>query len=137
VIRSTRLSDWLPVLNVPGVVFHSLQVDNHEEGLLYAQIEHHHNKPADWTETAKLVSSLDLVVSVDTSMVHLCGALGVRCWCALHCRPYFVYPPKTGEKTPWYESVKLYRQEKEFQWTAVMERMANDLGQALQRNPRH
>jgi tetratricopeptide (TPR) repeat protein len=124
-IRSTNLEQWVPVLNVPGVTFHSLQVDGSDEGLLYPQLQMH-DKPKDWAATAELVAWMDLVISVDTSMVHLCGAMGKPCWCALHCRPYFVYP-LTRPDCPWYPSVKLFKQTKEFEWTPVFESIANEL----------
>lgn len=124
--RSTDLMYWFPVLSVPGVTFHSLQVDNADEALLYTAV-HQEDKPADFLETARRVCGLNLVITVDTSIVHLCGALGVPCWVAMHCRPYFVYPPCYGEKTPWYESVKLFRQVKELEWKLTFERIANEL----------
>lgn len=124
--RSTNLSMWADVLKVAGVNFHSLQVDGAEEALLYPQIITH-EKPKDWLETAQRIAGLDLVISVDTSIVHLCGAMGVPCWCVLHSRPYFVYPPSHGERTPWYASVKLFRAAKEFEWQPVFQQIANEL----------
>lgn len=124
--RSTRLEHWRPVLDVPGITFHSLQVDDPEEVLLYPQIICH-EPPKDFLETAQRMAGLDLVISVDTSVVHLAGALGVPCWCALHCRPYFVFPPHMKDATPWYRSVKLYRQEAGQQWPQVFARIAEDL----------
>jgi hypothetical protein len=124
-IRSTQLKEWLPVLNVPGVTFHSLQVDGADEALAYPQINMD-TTPADWMETAKRVCGLDLVITVDTSMVHLCGSLGVPCWCALHCRPYFVFP-LVREDCPWYPSVKLFKQKREFEWREVFENITNEL----------
>ncbi len=123
--RSTALQMWTPVLSVPGVTFHSLQVDGADEALFYPQIAAH-EKPENWMETARRVSGLDLVISVDTSMVHLCGSLGVPCWCALHCRPYFVFP-LTREDCPWYPSVRLFKQRREYEWVPVFERIANEL----------
>lgn len=131
--RSTNLDQWEPVLSVPGVTFHSLQVDNADEALLYPSIVSGPT-PKDWGETIRMVAGLDLVISVDTSVVHLCGAMGVPCWCALHCRPYFVFPPKLGDATPWYSSVRLYRQDREFEWNNVMERIANDLRGIVEKN---
>jgi len=131
-IRSTNLNQWLPVLNTPGVTFHSLQVDGAEERLAYPQITAS-EPPKDWLETARRVAGLDLVISVDTSMVHLCGSMGVPCWCALHCRPYFVYPLVT-EDCPWYPSVKLFKQEKEYEWQPVFERIAGELCNLMKEN---
>ncbi len=123
--RSTSLESWAPVLNVPGVTFHSLQVDSADEALLYPQIATE-EKPADWMETARRVAGLDLVISVDTSMVHLCGSMGVPVWCALHCRPYFVFP-FVREDCPWYPSVRLFKQKREYEWQPVFERIADEL----------
>jgi ADP-heptose:LPS heptosyltransferase len=69
---------------------------------------------------------MDLIISVDTSMVHLAGAMGVPCWCAMHCRPYFVYP-LVCEHTPWYPSVRLFKQKESGDWTPVFERIAYEL----------
>ena len=124
-IRSTRLSEWLPVLNVEGVTFHSLQVDGADEGLLYPQLNQLPT-PKDWLETAQRVAGLDLVISVDTSMVHLCGSMGVPVWCALHCRPYFVFP-LVRQDCPWYDSVRLFKQKTEHDWQPVFNEIANEL----------
>ncbi len=124
-IRSAPLSNWNPVFDIPDVEFHSFQVDGSEEALAYPAIRIG-PKPKDWLDTAHRVSAMDLVISVDTALVHLCGAMGIPCWCALHCRPYFVYP-LTHEHTPWYSSVKLFKQQREFEWGPVFERIANEL----------
>lgn len=130
-IRSTRLEEWRPILKIKGVNFHSLQVDGAEEGLLYPQLIQH-PKPADFLETAKLMAGMDLVITVDTSIVHLAGAMEIPCWVAMHCRPYFVYPPDYGERTPWYDSVRLFRQAKEFEWPPVFEKIADELKRKIQ-----
>lgn len=124
-IRSTNLDAWKPLLGVPGVTFHSLQVDGADEALLYPQVRFL-EPAADWMETARRVCGLDLVIAVDTSIVHLCGALGVPVWCALHCRPYFVFP-LVSENCPWYSSVRLFKQQREFQWKPVFEKIAYEL----------
>jgi hypothetical protein len=125
-IRSTSLEQWRSILSFPGATFHSLQVENGEEALVWPDVKTY-PRPTGWLESANRFAGLDLVITVDTATMHLAGALGVPCWCMLHCRPYFVFPPKCGDSTPWYGSVKLYRQEKEFEWGAVIERIANDL----------
>ena len=124
-IRSTQLKEWLPVLNVPGVKFHSLQVDGADEGLLYPQLNQM-PLPKDWLETAQRVAGLDLIISVDTSMVHLCGSMGKPVWCALHCRPYFVFPA-VRDNCPWYSSVRLFKQKTEHEWKPVFDEIANEL----------
>lgn len=125
-IRSSCLSDWRAVLGVEGVTFHSLQVDNADEALLYPKIKTA-AQPKDWLDTLHRVAGLDLIIAVDTAVVHLAGAMGIPCWCALHSRPYFVYPPGCGDKTPWYNSVRLFRSEKEHDWNNVFAKIANEL----------
>lgn len=125
-IRSTNLGEWKPVLEVDGIEFHSLQVgDGEDEAKAYPFVKTH-PAPKDWTETANLVAGMDLVISVDTAIVHLAGAMGVTCWCALHCRPYYVYPQSRSD-CPWYSTVTLFKQRREFEWQPVFERIAKAL----------
>ena len=124
-IRSTNLADWSPVLSIPGITFHSLQVDGADEALLYPGIKLH-DPPRDWLETAQRLAGLDLLISVDTGIVHLAGAMGLPVWCALHCRPYFVYP-LACENTPWYPSVRLFKQKRAYEWQSIFQSIANEL----------
>jgi Tfp pilus assembly protein PilF len=127
-IRSTNLWEWLPVLAVPGIEFHSLQFGDGEADLeSFPQVKRH-PRPQSWLETARIVSGLDLVISVDTATVHLCGAMGVPCWVPLHCRPYFVYP-MCRQDCPWYPSVKLFKQSREFEWQPVFKQIATNLNE--------
>lgn len=129
-VRSTSLSQWAPVLEVPGVEFQSMQFgEGEDDAKAFPQIKVNDERPSSWLETARLVSGLDLVISVDTAMVHLCGAMGIPCWCAMHCRPYFVYP-LCREDCPWYPSVRLFKQERELEWGPVFARIANELRNA-------
>jgi hypothetical protein len=78
---------------------------------------------ADFQETAEIVAGLDLVISVDTSIAHLAGAMG---------KPVWILLPKTavdwrwmisGATTPWYPSARLFRQETPGDWAAVIDRV--------------
>jgi tetratricopeptide (TPR) repeat protein len=124
-IRSAPLEWWKPVLDLPGIEFHSLQVDGWEEALAYPQIKIS-SLPKDWMDTAKQVAQMDLVISVDTALVHLCGAMDSPCWVPLHCRPYFVYPLTRGQ-CPWYPSLRLFKQKKEHEWGDVFQQIASEL----------
>ena len=131
VFRSTHLSEWGPALEVPGVTYHSLAVEFADEALLYPQIVRE-APPRDWLETAQRVAGMDLVITVDTGVAHLAGAMGIPCWVAMHCRPYFVYPPSAGDCTPWYKSLRLFRQARELQWGQVFECIAKSLHEKIQ-----
>lgn len=81
----------------------------------------------DWCETSRIVRDLDLIITVDTAMAHLGGFLGVETWLLLPYVPDFRWGFAQAERTKWYESVKLYRQPKLFDWDSVFERVAEDL----------
>lgn len=137
-IRSTALSTWADVLAVPGVEFHSLQFDGAAEALVYPAVQVA-PEPKDWLETAKRMASMDLVISVDTAIAHLAGAMGIPCWVALHSRPYFVFP-YTREDCPWYPTHRLYKQSEVLNWKPVFDKIAHDLAilaGEMQRNRPH
>jgi len=77
---------------------------------------------ADFATTAAVVAGLDLVISVDTAMAHLVGAMGRRCWVLL---PYSAAPRWLRERadTPWYPTLRLFRQEHPGDWGNVVERV--------------
>ena len=85
-------------------------------------------KGADMDELAALVANLDLVISVQTSVVDLCGALGVPCWAITDEVPQWRYTGFFGDDTmAFYESVKVYRQKQWGEWNPVINRVARDL----------
>lgn len=130
-IRSAPLAQWSPILNlVDRFEFHSFQVDGAEEALTWPMLKMH-PAPKDWLETSQRLSAMDLLVTVDSAMAHLAGAMGKRCLCALHCRPYFVYPIMRAD-CPWYPSVKLFKQKKEHEWKDVFEAIAKNLYESAQ-----
>ena len=80
----------------------------------------------DFSDTAALISNMDLIISVDTSTAHLAGALGKPTWILNRfdsCWRWML----DRDDSPWYESVKLYRQDEDRQWAPVLERVARDL----------
>ena len=81
----------------------------------------------DWCETSRIVRDLDLIITVDTAIAHLGGFLGVETWLLLPYVPDFRWHFQGGERTKWYESIRMYRQPKLFDWDSVFERVAEDL----------
>jgi ADP-heptose:LPS heptosyltransferase len=73
-----------------------------------------------------LCECMDLVISVDTSVAHLCGALGQRTWLLLAFHPDWRWV-RNRPDTPWYPDVRLYTQTTPGDWTGVFERVAADL----------
>jgi ADP-heptose:LPS heptosyltransferase len=130
--RSTRLSDWAPVLGNSRCHFVSLQYGNAASELQHStfQVNHWPEALAHYDETAALVSGLDLIISVQTALVHLAGALGTPVWVMLQAAAEWRYG-ETGETLPWYSSVRLIRQRKAADWRPVFEFVAAEL-RALQ-----
>lgn len=113
--RSTDRALWDGLLATPGVEWVDLQVGR---GGTYA--------PADWRETAALVGTLDLVITVDTATAHLAGAMGVPVWILLPAMPDYRWG-LASERTVWYDSARLFRQPSVGAWPEVLARVASAL----------
>jgi Flp pilus assembly protein TadD len=77
------------------------------------------NELLDFADTAAVCSQLDVVISVDTAVAHLAGGLGVPVWLLLPQVPDWRWQLH-GETTPWYDSARLFRQEKQGHWSGVL-----------------
>ena len=89
---------------------------------------------SDFYDTAARMAELDLLITVDTSVAHIAGALGVRTWLLLPFAPDWRWM-LTRSDSPWYPSITLYRQTVEGDWSAVMARVAADLDQVMTDQP--
>ncbi len=125
-LRSLPLADLLAALPV-GPAYVALQKDltEPEQALLAAQPDIL-AAGGDFADTAALASLMDVVVSVDTSVAHLSGAIGAPTWVLLPFASDWRWLLNRDE-TPWYESVRLYRQGADRSWGAVLARVAEDL----------
>jgi hypothetical protein len=81
---------------------------------------------AAFLDTAALVKCLDLVVTVDTALAHLAGALDVPVWLALSMQPDWRWG-RQGQRTAWYPSMRLFRQQELGRWSDVFQQMAGEL----------
>ena len=85
----------------------------------------------DFIDTAALISNLDLVISVDTAVLHLAGALGIASWGLLRYSPH--WPWQLGRNdSPWYPSLRLYRQPQPGDWRSVVDQVVAELIGAMQ-----
>ena len=82
----------------------------------------------DYGDAALALDALDLLIGVDTSLLHLAGALGTPVWLLLSDVPDWRWGLE-GETTPWYPSVRLFRQARRGDWTGVIARMVGALAQ--------
>jgi len=125
--RSLPLSDLLPIVREPGIHFVSLQygpdataeVDRvaAESGI---RVHHWPEAIVDYDETAALATALDGIVSVCTAIVHLGGALGRPVWVLAPRVPEWRYGA-SGDRMPWYPSVRLHRQSADGIWAPVVD----------------
>jgi tetratricopeptide (TPR) repeat protein len=86
---------------------------------------------SDFDETSALMSCLDLVISVDTSVAHLAGGLGRPVWILLPYTPDYRWM-FDREETPWYPTAKLFRQTENRRWSEVLGRMRVELGALIE-----
>lgn len=138
--RSVSLDQLLPVLQVPGVRFVSLQYTDCAEELARLQashgirIAHWQDAIDDYDETAALVSALDLVISVQTAVVHLSGGLGKPVWVMVPAVPEWRYLVQ-GAGLPWYPSARLFRQPGTGDWAPVVGQVAAELARTAAGTP--
>jgi tetratricopeptide (TPR) repeat protein len=90
----------------------------------------------DFAETAALVSCLDLVISVDTSVAHLAGALGRPTWILLPYTPDYRWLLDRDD-SPWYPSVRLFRQDETRDYISVIDRVRNELAAMISTEKSH
>ncbi|MGO9802682.1 MAG: tetratricopeptide repeat protein [Steroidobacteraceae bacterium] len=132
--RSFALSCAAPLARVPGVSLVSLQKGTAAEqrasvefGSALAQLTDPLNIGADAVmESAALISALDLVVTSDTFFAHLAGALGVPVFVALQTVPDWRWLLDRSD-SPWYPTIRLFRQREPGDWAEVFERVAHEV----------
>lgn len=125
--RSTTL-DKFKLLNIPGISLFSLQKNAEEnvEELNSYNIIDLANYINDFADTASIINNLDLVVSVDTSIAHLAGALGKPVWTLLSFIPDWRWMLNRND-SPWYPNMKLFRQTQLGDWDSVFKKAVIEL----------
>ena len=142
--RSFALSHAAALARVPGISLISLQkgpaarqLSDVEFGGEIAQLTDPEETGAEaLMETAALVSALDLVITSDTAVAHLAGALGAPVWVTLHAAPDWRWQLDRPD-SPWYPSMRLFRQRAAGDWAELLQRLSTELaglvsGRALQ-----
>ncbi|MGA3065861.1 MAG: tetratricopeptide repeat-containing glycosyltransferase family protein [Tepidisphaeraceae bacterium] len=132
--RSIALSQLAPLAGMGGVSFYSLQkgtaaeqAKRPPEGLKLIDCS---AELSDYLQTAALVANLDLVISVDTSVVHVAGALGRPVWVLLPWVPDWRWM-LNREDSPWYATARLFRQPAYRDWESPIRRVADALGELI------
>ena len=128
--RSVKLKYFEPLLKVKNCLFYSFQlskVDFESNDLkkdlpiidLSSYIKN-------YSDTAALLKNIDLLITIDSSIAHLAGAMGIKTYLML---PYdaewrWFYDE---DKTPWYNSIKIFKQQKSNDWVSVIKRIKLEL----------
>jgi hypothetical protein len=128
--RSINLGDLAPLADVPGVIFYSLQKGARQEQAA--------NPPAgmrlvdvapqlkDLSDVGALLHSLDLLICVDTAPAHLAGALGKPVWTLVSYAPDWRWM-LNREDSPWYPTMRLFRQPRLWDWASAVAKMRQSL----------
>ncbi len=137
--RSMPLSAMAPLATVPT---HLVRFINLQRGPSAAQlsgapaglkIEDYTSELATFDDTAALIECLDLVLAVDTSVAHLAGALAKKIWVPFPFSWYWLYLEGQSD-SPWYPTMRLFRQTQRGDWSGPMEQIARELIQLIQRH---
>ncbi len=128
--RSTKLDTLLPLLRTPGIDWISLQKGEAAEQLAGLPgdvvVWDGCSGDRDLAETATLMATLDLVITTDTCIAHLAGAMGKPVWILLPHLADWRWMQQT-EATPWYPTASLFRQSVAGDWDGVLERVMGAL----------
>jgi hypothetical protein len=141
--RSIRLRCFQPLARVPGVRLISLQrhhgldqLENLRPDMRVETLGQDFDNGRDaFVDTAAVMSCLDLIITSDTSIAHLAGALGRPVWVTLKHVPHWLWMLDRTD-SPWYPTMTLYRQEVRDDWTTVFRAMTDDLAKLQERERR-
>jgi ADP-heptose:LPS heptosyltransferase len=123
-------------MQIPGVSLYSLQVgrDGEAKAVFGDAITDLAPELKDFVDTAAVIGNLDLVVSVDTAVAHLAGALGQPVWTLLAFMPDWRWLFNRDD-SPWYPSMRLFRQKTPGDWPGVIKRLSPAIIKQAASNP--
>ena len=130
--RSLPFDAWLELRNNNQVEFVSIQKGQAskqlktDQGLNFVRGQEAVSKSMDFRETAAVVANCDLVITSDSSVAHLAGAMGIPTWLALRWIPEWRWG-LDGADTAWYTSLRLFRQSYDGNWSGVVQAMRKEI----------
>jgi ADP-heptose:LPS heptosyltransferase len=136
--RSIALARLAPLFANSDLQFLSLQrelrADDTSVLRAHPRVIHLGDNLDDFVETAAVISLLDTIISVDTSVAHLAGTLGKPVWILIPSSPDFRWLLER-EDSPWYPSARLFRQPQPGDWNSVIQRLRVETCALAQRKP--
>jgi len=135
--RSVPLKTFERLGTVPHCSFYSLQFGKGTEEIAdtilvlghYPALDTIHGR---FMDTLAIIKNLDLVITADTSIAHIAGALGVPVWVLIPVSSNFRWFHERMD-TPWYPTMRLFRQRKIYEWDPIMEKVATALAEFVQK----
>ncbi|MFC1845733.1 tetratricopeptide repeat protein [Candidatus Dependentiae bacterium] len=129
--RNVPLKQLDPLAQLPNVALFSLQKDGttlvkDASFAVHTFGDYFDNTHGRFMDTAAVIKNLDLVISVDTSVAHLAGALGVKTWVLLPFKSDWRWMTDRTD-SPWYPKMKLFRNQKTTDWSTVMQQVCQEL----------
>ena len=117
--------------DIPNTTFYSLQRDeNLVDGLPFGDMR---EQMKTWDETANIIAGCDVIITSCTSVAHLSAAMGKPTWIVTPIMPYYTWVVP-GETSRWYDSVRLFRQEKYGEWEAPFQKIREELTKLAEGN---
>ncbi len=133
--RSIPLSLFSPLFELSNIDFYSLQKGKGSEQIKHLELGSNlidlTDDINDFLDTAALIENLDLVITVDTAVAHLAGALGKPVWTLLPFLPDWRWMLNRDD-SPWYPTMRLFRQPSYGDWKSVIEKVKKELEKLLQ-----
>ncbi len=128
--RAVPFEKFKTLKDFKGVEFFSLQKGEPSRELNDKEVVNVAEEINDFADTAAIIENLDLIISTDTAVVHLAGAMGKPVWVLLSAVPDWRWLLDRKD-SPWYPSMKLFRQKKLGDWDSVFEEVIGELGYIL------
>lgn len=133
--RSFSHRAYLPLADIAGVQLFSLYkgpalAEFHGDGSAAFMVDTA-STDRDFADCAATMLEMDLVITSDTATAHIAGSLGIPVWTILHWDPFWVFA-HAGETTPWYPSMRLFRQVRPLDWLEVFDRVEQALREKVE-----
>ena len=127
--RSIPFAELTPILTVPDIEFINLQVGPAARQAEGSAVVQPNSELRDFADTASVIQDLDLLITVDTSVAHLAGAMGKPAWLLLAKVPDWRWLLERAD-SPWYPTVRLFRQERRGDWSGPISAVASELAKS-------
>jgi len=133
--RNCELENFLPLTQLPRVIFYSLQKGEEAKEAKHPpggmKIIDLTEDIHDFSDTAAFIENIDLVISIDTAVTHLAGAMGRPVWTLLPFSPEWRWM-LNREDSPWYPTMRLFRQSSHGDWESVISLVEKNLSELLE-----